>query len=66
MTKLQAKRKALDLTQERVAMLAGITSRTLTDHERGVGRKASYNTQAALARVLGCQIGHIFENGRAK
>lgn len=67
MTKLQKKRKALKLTQERVALLAGITARTLTSHETGKGRRMPYPAQQALARVLDASVNYLFdENGRAR
>ena len=60
MTRLKQKREALRLTQARVAMLAGITERTLQSHELGKGRKCPWPAREALARVLGVPLETLF------
>ena len=67
MTNLKKRRERLKLTQSRVAMLAGITDRTLTAHETGKGRRCPYPARESLARVLGCNVSFLFDaNGVAR
>lgn len=67
MTKLQATRKRLGMTQERVALLSGITARTLSSHETGRGRRMPYAARNSVSRILGCDVSYFFtKEGKAK
>lgn len=61
MMKLKQRREALKLTQARVAMLAGVSERTLSGHERGEGRRCPYPAREAIARVLGIKVASLFD-----
>lgn len=62
MTRIKQRRNALRLTQARLAMLVGITERTLQSHEHGVGRKCPAPAREAIARVLGVQVSDLFDD----
>lgn len=62
MTRLKHRREALRLTQARVAQMVGITEKTLSSHEIGVGRRCPWPAREALARVLGAQVSDLFDD----
>jgi transcriptional regulator with XRE-family HTH domain len=52
--RIRERRKALGLTQERLARAADIPTRVLTALERGETTDPRISTVAKLAKVLGC------------
>ena len=63
MSKLQEKRKAAGFSQRQLALMSGVSIRTLQYYEQGVLdiNKASAATVYRLAFALGCKIEDLLE-----
>lgn len=61
--RVRDRRKSLGLTQEGLAVKAGLTLRTVTRVEAGTW--PSHRTLAALALALGCTMGELLEGAAA-
>ncbi len=59
MTDLAKRRKAMGLTQDAVALIAGIAPSTYCYYEIGV-RPVPADTAGLIAKALNCEVAHIF------